>query len=79
MVKYKYKNETVLKEFVGKFLSALAKRKGKQVAKVLAKDPAMKKMLKKSNDLEKDLEDYFKKKRKDDPAFAARMDAIQSI
>jgi|TARA_B100001964_G_C13875679_1_gene440699 hypothetical protein len=79
MVKYKYKNETVLKEFVGRFLKALAKRKGKQVAKVLAKDPAMKKMLKKSNDLEKDLEDYFKKKRKDDPAFAARMDAIQSI
>jgi len=79
MVKYKYKNETVLKEFIGKFLSALAKRKGGQVAKVLAKDPVMKKMLKKSNDLEKDLEDYFKKKRKDDPAFAARMDAIKSI
>ena len=79
MVKYKYKNETILKEFIGKFLRALASRKGKQVAKVLAKDPEMKKMLKKSNDLEKDLEDYFKKKRKDDPAFAARMDAIQSI
>ena len=46
MVKYKYKNETVLKEFIGKFLSALAKRKGGQVAKVLAKDPVMKKMLK---------------------------------
>ena len=79
MVKYKYKNETVLKEFIGKFLSALAKKKGKQVAKMLEKDPVMKKMLKKSNDLEKDLEDYFKKKRKDDPAFASRMDAIQSI
>ena len=46
MVKYKYKNETVLKEFVGKFLSALAKRKGKSVAKILAKDPTIKKMLK---------------------------------
>ena len=49
MVTYKYKNETVLKEFIGKFLKSLAKRKGKQVAKVLAADPEMKKMLKKSD------------------------------
>ena len=46
MAKYIYKNETVLKEFIGKFLKSLAKRKGKQVAKVLAADPEMKKMLK---------------------------------
>ena len=45
MAKYIYKNETVLKEFIGKFLKSLAKRKGKQVAKVLAADPEMKKML----------------------------------
>ena len=79
MVKYKYKNETILKEFIGKFLRALASRKGKQVAKVLAKDPEMKKMLKKSNDLEKDLVDYFKKKRKSDPDYASKMDALDYI
>ena len=79
MAKYIYKNETVLKEFVGRFLKSLAKRKGKQVAKVLATDPEMKKMLKKSNDLEKDLVDYFKKKRKSDPDYASNMDALDYI
>ena len=76
MVKYKYKNETVLKEFVGKFLSALAKRKGKSVAKILAKDPTIKKMLKKSNDIEKDLYQHMKDLRKEDPELDAALTAM---
>ena len=76
MVKYKYKNETVLKEFVGKFLSALAKRKGKSVAKILAKDPAIKRMLKKSNDIEKDLYQHMKDLRKADPELDAALTAM---
>ena len=76
MVKYKYKNETVLKEFVGKFLSALAKRKGKSVAKILAKDPAIKRMLKKSNDIEKDLYQHMKDLRKEDPELDAALTAM---
>ena len=76
MVKYKYKNETVLKEFVGKFLSALAKRKGKLVAKILAKDPAIKRMLKKSNDIEKDLYQHMEKRRKEDPELDAALTAM---
>ena len=76
MVKYKYKNETVLKEFVGKFLSALAKRKGKLVAKILAKDPTIKKMLKKSNDIEKDLYQHMKDLRKEDPELDAALTAM---
>lgn len=76
MVKYKYKNETVLKEFVGKFLSALAKRKGKSVAKILAKDPTIKKMLKKSNDIEKDLYQHMEKRRKEDPELDAALTAM---
>ena len=76
MVKYKYKNETVLKEFVGKFLSALAKRKGKSVAKILAKDPTIKKMLKKSNDIEKDLYQHMENRRKEDPELDAALTAM---
>jgi|TARA_B100000959_G_scaffold16708_1_gene16275 hypothetical protein len=79
MVKYKYKNETVLKEFVGRFIRALAKRKGKQVARVLSADPEIKKMVKKSTDLEKDMKAYLKKKRKEDPAYQTSLDAIRGI
>ena len=39
----------------------------------------MKKMLKKSDDLEKDLVNYFKKKRKSDPDYASKMDALDYI
>jgi|TARA_B100001964_G_scaffold219419_1_gene261482 hypothetical protein len=79
MVKYKYKNETVLKEFVGKFLRALASRKGKQIAKLLSADPAMKKMLKKSADLESDLEKHVEKRRKEDPELDARLSALARL
>tara|TARA_Y100000034_G_scaffold14243_1_gene14900 strand:- start:1449 stop:1688 length:240 start_codon:yes stop_codon:yes gene_type:complete len=79
MAKYVYKNENVLKEFVGRFLRALAKRKGKSVAKVLAKDPAMKKMLKRSNDIEKDLYQHMEKRRKEDPELDATLTALSRL
>ena len=36
--KYTYKNESVLKEFIGSLLRALGTRKGKQIQKQLTKD-----------------------------------------
>ena len=39
--KYTYKNESVLKEFIGSLFNALGSRKGKQIQKQLRKDPEM--------------------------------------
>ena len=79
MAKYKYKNENVLKEFVGRFLKALAKRKGKQVAKVLAADPKVRSIIKKGDDLANDLIKHIKQQRKNDPEYDIDMDVIRDL
>ena len=79
MVKYKYKNETVLKEFVGRFLKALAKRKGKQVAKVLAADPKVRAIVKKGDALADDLIKHIEKNKKEDPEYDAALDVIDLL
>ena len=43
--KYTYKNESVLKEFIGSLIRALAGRKAKQIRKQLAKDPEMQQVM----------------------------------
>ena len=42
--KYTYKNESVLKEFLGSLFRALGSRKADKVTKKLSKDPEMKKL-----------------------------------
>jgi|TARA_R110002051_G_scaffold162855_1_gene234403 hypothetical protein len=79
MAKYTYRNETVLKEFVGRFLKALAKRKGKQVAKVLAADPKVRSLVKKGDDLANDLKKHIEKNRKEDPEYDAAMSVLDML
>ena len=50
--KYTYKNEAVLKEFLGKLVKALAKRKASKVLKQLKTDPVLQKKI---DNIEQDL------------------------
>ena len=76
MVKYKYKNEQVLNEFIGKLLGALASRKGQKVAAKLAKDPEMKKIMKDAENAGERLRKAIDKQKKDDPQFASAFDKL---
>ena len=47
MAKYKYINENVLNEFLGRILKSLAGKSGKKAASLLKADPEMQKLMKK--------------------------------
>ena len=65
--KYTYKNESVLKEFLGTLAKVLAKRGASKIQKQLKKDPEMKKLMQR---MEKDaiaLKKRQEKERETDP------------
>ena len=74
--KYTYKNESVLKEFIGSLLRALGTRKGKQVQKQLRKDPEMRKVMDRVDKANKDAEAEMTKKRKEDPEYDAHLKSM---
>ena len=65
--KYTYKNESVLKEFIGSLIKALAGRKAKQIRKQLAKDPEMQQLMSKIEKHEKRMMIKIEKERRADP------------
>ena len=67
--KYTYKNNSVLKEFIGSLFRALGSRKGKQITKKLSQDPEMKKLLTTLDAKRKEVDDKIAKKRKEDPEY----------
>ena len=67
--KYTYKNESVLKEFIGSLFRALGGRKSKQITKKLSQDPEMKKLLTTLDAKRKEVDDKIAKKRKEDPEY----------
>ena len=67
--KYTYKNESVLKEFLGSLFRALGSRKANQVTKKLSKDPEMKKLLKSLDDKRRAVDAKIAKRRKEDPEY----------
>ena len=67
--KYTYKNESVLKEFIGSLFRALGGRKSKQITKKLSQDPEMKKLLTTLDAKRKAVDDKIAKKRKEDPEY----------
>jgi hypothetical protein len=65
--RYTYKNNTVLREFLGRLARALGKRSGKKAIAQLKKDPEMKKLVTK---MDKDAEKIMtraQKERKNNP------------
>jgi hypothetical protein len=71
--RYTYKNESVLKEFLGKLMKALGGNKAKQIRKKLAADPKMKQIMKRVDQRNKELDSEIEKKRKKDPEYDAFM------
>ena len=65
--KYTYKNESVLKEFIGSLFNALGSRKGKQIQKQLRKDPEMRKVMDRVDKANRDAEEKMNKRREKDP------------
>ena len=65
--KYTYENKTVLKEFLGSIIRAMAIKRTSKVMDKLRKDPEMKKLLKQMDDQSKEVEKRVKKNRKKDP------------
>ena len=74
--KYTYKNESVLKEFIGSLFKALGSRKGKQIRKQLRKDPEMRKVMDRVDKANKDAEAEMTKKRKKDPEYDAHLKSM---
>jgi hypothetical protein len=79
MAKYKYKNENVLNEFIGRLLKSLAGKSGKTAAALLKADPEMQKLMKKGDDLANKMKKQIQKKRKEDPAYKRQTDALDKI
>jgi len=71
--RYTYKNESVLKEFLGKLMKALSGNKAKQIRKKLDADPKMKQIVKRLDQRNKELDREIAKKRKTDPEYDAWM------
>ena len=67
--KYTYKNESVLKEFIGSLFRALGSRKSKQITKKLRQDPEMKKLMVSLDAKRKEVDAEIAKKRKEDPEY----------
>jgi len=79
MAKYKYINENVLNEFLGRILKSLAGKSGKKAAALMNADPEMQKLMKKGDDLANKMRKQIQKKRKEDPEYKRQTDALDKI
>ena len=64
---YTYENKSVLKEFLGSIIKAIAMKRSSKVMDKLNKDPEMKILLKRMDDRAKEVDKRDTKKRKTDP------------
>tara|TARA_R110002020_G_scaffold52035_1_gene146770 strand:+ start:1269 stop:1526 length:258 start_codon:yes stop_codon:yes gene_type:complete len=64
-----FNRQSVIKEFLGKIIRAIGKRKGSAAAKQIMKSPEMKKIVKKSIELADEFEAKLRKQAKEDPEF----------
>jgi len=67
--RYTYKNETVLKEFLGTLAKALAGKRANKIKKELAKDPEMKKIMVQIKNNQDVWDKLLAKKRKENPEY----------
>ena len=65
--KYTYKNETVLKEFLGTLAKAMAGKHASKIKKQLAKDPEMQQLMSKIEKNQKQIMAKAEKERKTNP------------
>jgi proteasome assembly chaperone (PAC2) family protein len=65
--KYTYENKSVLKEFLGSIIKAIAMKRSSKVMDKLNKDPEMKILLKRMDDRAKEVDKRVAKNRKTNP------------
>lgn len=76
MAKYVVKENKIITEFLGGLFKAIAKKKSTKVLKALSRDPVMKRHIKAADKIGKDIIQHIEKKKKDDPEWADRYDAV---
>ena len=64
-----FNRQSVIKEFLGKIIRAIGKRKGSAAAKKVMQSPEMKKIVQKSKELADEMEISLRKKAKKDPDY----------
>ena len=62
-----FNRQSVIKEFLGKIIRAIGKRKGSAAAKKVMQSPEMKKIVQKSKELADEFEAKLRKQAKEDP------------
>ena len=62
-----FNRQSVIKEFLGKIIKSIGKRKGAAAAKQMMNSPEMKKIVKKSRELADEFEMNMRKKAKENP------------
>ena len=65
--RYTYKNESVLREFIGSLMKALVGRSARKIQKQLAQDPEMQRLLVKIDKNQKKIMAKAEKERKTNP------------
>ena len=64
-----FNRQSVIKEFLGRIIKSIGKRKGSAAAKKMMKSPEMKKIVQKSKELADEMEISLRKKAKEDPDY----------
>ena len=64
-----FNRQSVIKEFLGRIIKSIGKRKGAAAAKQMMKSPEMKKLVQKSRELADEFEVKLRKQAKEDPEF----------
>ena len=62
-----FNRQSVIKEFLGRIIKSIGKRKGAAAAKQMMKSPEMKKIVKKSRELADEFEMELRKRAKENP------------
>ena len=79
LAKYIVKEDKLITEFIGSLLKAIVKKKSTSLVKVLQKDPILRKHIKDADDLGKKILKHIEKRKKDDPEYAAKSDALDKL
>ena len=64
-----FNRQLVIKEFLGRIIKSIGKRKGAAAAKQMMNSPEMKKIVQKSRELADEMEVNLRKKAKEDPEY----------
>ena len=64
-----FNRQSVIKEFLGRIIKSIGKRKGSAAAKKMMNSPGMKKIVQKSRELADEFEAKLRKQAKEDPEF----------